>query len=338
VRIPIEPSAVIETSDLWAYSSPMTREDRKKCDPHNGGGSAHILVGLSSDDNALDQLALAGLLAETLGATVTCVYVQPPRVASTRHGGVDAEWVAYLQDEADLVISGATSWVNGTRPSVDFHTRVIDERSVSRGLRRISAELGCDAIVIGPGSHGGAGHIGLGSVAHNLLHTSLVPVFLAPQGFAALATASIDRLVIGFRDTTESHRIAERALIYAQQLNVDAELLTFVLRSTKISGARIGRDPEAMVMAAVVEREEEALSAFVQQNPAVFGTDRVSSVVIQGNDATDAMSKYHWHRGDLFVLASSATEILNRVFLGSNTHALLRACTMPAVVVPRGSD
>jgi nucleotide-binding universal stress UspA family protein len=221
---------------------------------------------------------------------------------------------------------------------VDFHTRVIDERSVSRGLRKISAELGCDAIVIGPGSHGGAGHIGLGSVAHNLLHTSLVPVFLAPKGFAARANASIDRLVIGFRDTTESHRIAERALLYAQQLNVDAELLTFVLRSTKISGARIGKDPEAMVMAAVMEREEEALSAFVQQHPAVFRADRVSSVVIQGNDATDAMSKYDWNNGDLFVIASSATETLNRVFLGSNTHALLRACPMPAVVVPRGSD
>lgn len=329
---------MIKTSDFSAYSSLMKREDRLNCDPHNGGGKAHILVGLSSDDSALDQLALAGLLADTLEATVTCVYVQPPRVDRTRHGGVDAEWVAYLQDEADVVISGATSWVKNTWPRMDFHTRVIDERSVSRGLRKISAELGCDAIVIGPGSHGGAGHVGLGSVAHNLLHTSLVPVFLAPKGFVARATASIDRLVIGFRDTTESHRIAERALLYAQQLNVDAELLTFVLRSTKISGARIGRDPEAMVMAAVMEREEEALSAFAQQHPAVFGADRVSSVVIQGNDATDAMSKYDWNNGDLFVLASSATETLNRVFLGSNTHALLRACPMPAVVVPRGSD
>jgi nucleotide-binding universal stress UspA family protein len=143
--------------------------------------------------------------------------------------------------------------------------------------------------------------------------------------------------VIGFRDNTESHRIAERALLYAQQLNVDAELLTFVLRSTKISGARIGRDPEAMVMAAVMERPKEALSAFAQKHPAVFGADRVPSVVIQGNDATDVMNKYDWHRGDFFVLASSSTETLNRVFLGSNTHALLRACPMPAVVVPRGS-
>ena len=328
---------MIKTSDFSAYSSLMKREDRANSDPLNGGAKAHILVGLSSDERALDQLALAGLLAETLDATVTCVYVQPPRVDRSRHGGVDAEWVAYLQDEADVVISGATSWVKSTWPRVDFHTQVIDERSVSRGLRKISTELGCDAIVIGPGAHGGAGHIGLGSVAHNLLHTSLVPVFLTPQGFAARATASIDRLVIGFRDTTESHRIAERALLYAQQLKVDAELLTFVLRSTKISGARIGRDPEAMVMAAVMEREEEALSVFVQKHPAVFGANHVSSVVIQGNDATDAMNKYDWHDGDLFVLASSATETLNRVFLGSNTHALLRACPMPAVVVPRGS-
>lgn len=328
---------MIETSDFWAYSSLMKREDRANSDSQNGGAKAHILVGLSSDDSAFDQLALAGVLAETLEATVTCVYVQPPRVAATRHGGVDAEWVAYLQDEADVVISGATSWVKSTWPRVDFHTRVIDERSVSRGLRKISTELGCDAIVIGPGSHGGAGHIGLGSVAHNLLHTSVVPVFLSPKGFASRATASIDRLVIGFRDTTESHRVAERALDCAQRLNAKAELLTLVLRSTKISSARIGRDPEAMVMAVLVEQEEEALSAFSQQHPAIFGTGRVSYAVIQGESATEAMSKYDWHKGDLFVLASSATEMLNRVFLGSNTHALLRACTMPAVVVPRGS-
>jgi nucleotide-binding universal stress UspA family protein len=328
---------VLETSDFWAYSSPMKHEDRENCDPQNGGGTAHILVGLSPDDSARDQLALAGLLADTLQATVTCAYVQPPRVDTTRHGGVDAEWVAYLQQEADDVFLGATSCFTSTWPRVDFRTRAIDERSVSRGLRKIGAELGCDAIVIGPGSHGGAGHIGLGSVAHNLLHTSVVPVFLAPKGFASRATASIDRLVIGFRDTTESHRVAERALDYAQRLNAKAELLTLVLRSTKISGARIGRDPEAMIMAAVVEQEEEALSAFIQQHPAIFGTGLVSSVVIQGDSATDAMSKYAWHPGDLFVLASSATETLNRVFLGSNTHTLLRACTMPAVVVPRGS-
>jgi nucleotide-binding universal stress UspA family protein len=316
----------------------MNRGDQVNGAPQTGGkGIRHILVGLSSDEHARDQLALAGLLADTLQATITCVYVQPPRVAATRQGGVDAEWVAYLEHEADVVLSGATSWVNGTWPRVDLDTCVVNERSVSRGLRKIGAELGCDAIVIGPGSHGGEGHIGLGSVAHNLLHTSSVPVFLAPKGFASHTTFSIDRLVIGFRDTTESHLVAERALDYAQRLDLSAELLTLVLRSTKISGARIGSDPEAMVMAAVIEREEEALAAFAQQHPTVFGTGRVSSLVVQGDSATDAMSKCNWGTGDLFILASSATETLNRVFLGSNTHALLRACTIPAVVVPRGS-
>jgi nucleotide-binding universal stress UspA family protein len=277
------------------------------------------------------------MLANTLSATITCVYVQPPRVDGRRQGGVDAEWVAYLEHEADVVLSGAKSWINGIWPRVDLDTRVINERSVSRGLRKIGVELGCDAIVIGPGSHGGEDRIGLGSVAHNLLHTSSVPVFLAPNGYAEQAPLSVHRLVVGFRDTTESHQVAERVLEYAQRLDVSAELLTLVLRSTKISGARIGSDPEAMVVAAVIEREEEALTAFAEEHAAVFETGRVSSLVIQGDSATDALSKYDWRTGDLLVLASSATETLNRVFLGSNTHALLRACTIPAVVVPRGS-
>ncbi len=332
-----EPSAAVISPNCGRYPSPMAEVDQVNGYPLFGGKDCHLLVGLSGDESALDQLALAGLLAHTLPATVPGVYVQSPRFDATRMRGVDAEWVAYRQQEADEVLARASTAMTASWPNVVFGTRVIDEKSASRGLRKIGAELGCDAIVIGPGSHGGEGHIGLGSVAHNLLHTSSVPVFLAPKGFASYTPDSIDRLVIGFRDTPESHRVAERALGYAQRLDVSAELLTLVIRSTKISGARIGRDPEAMVMAAVIEQEEEALAAFIEHNPMVFGTGRVSSVVIQGESAADAMSKCNWRAGDLFVLASSATETLNRVFLGSNTHALLRACTIPAVVVPGGS-
>ncbi len=78
-------------------------------------------------------------------------------------------------------------------------------------------------------------------------------------------------------------------------------LLTVVLRMMRILGARIGRDPERAVM--------------------------------QG-----AMSHFDWQDSDVFVAASSSLGVLSRVFLGDLTHKLLRASTVPAVVLPRGFD
>jgi nucleotide-binding universal stress UspA family protein len=102
---------------------------------------------------------------------------------------------------------------------------------------------------------------------------------------------------------------------------------------TRILGARIGRDPERAVMRALVEHEEAAQARFAEASGLP-----VTGEVVQGDTAGRAMSRFDWQDSDVFVAASSSLGILSRVFLGDLTHKLLRACTVPAVVLPRGFD
>ena len=110
-------------------------------------------------------------------------------------------------------------------------------------------------------------------------------------------------------------------------------LLTVVLRMTRILGARIGRDPERAVMQALREHEEAAQQRFIDRSGLP-----ITGSVVEGDTAGRAMSRFDWQDSDVFVAASSSLGVLSRVFLGDLTHKLLRACTVPAVVLPRGFD
>lgn len=61
----------------------------------------------------------------------------------------------------------------------------------------------------------------------------------------------------------------------------------------------------------------------------------IDGEVIQGDTADQAMARFDWQGEDLFVVASSGFGALRRVFLGDTTHKLLRALTVPAIVLPR---
>ena len=86
-------------------------------------------------------------------------------------------------------------------------------------------------------------------------------------------------------------------------------------------------------MQALVEHERAAQARFTEDSGLP-----ITGEVVQGDTAGRAMSRFDWQDSDVFVAASSSLGILSRVFLGDLTHKLLRACTVPAVVLPRGFD
>ena len=86
-------------------------------------------------------------------------------------------------------------------------------------------------------------------------------------------------------------------------------------------------------MQALREHEEAAQQAFIERSGL-----SITGSVVEGDTAGRAMSRFDWQDSDVFVAASSSLGVLSRVFLGDLTHKLLRACTVPAVVLPRGFD
>jgi nucleotide-binding universal stress UspA family protein len=248
-------------------------------------------------------------------------------------GNVDAEWEAFLRQRSHDALTHAASILRDDWSIGEVDTLVVARSSVGHGLRDAADEVGALVIVIGPGSEGVDGHLALGSVAHTLLHGGAAAVALAPEGYREIAPESIQRLVVGFQDTPESEYAVGIAESVARPHDLPLHLLTVVLRMTRILGARIGRDPERMVMEALMEHERAAQQGFLERS----GLPATGSVV-EGDTAGRAMSRFDWQDSDVFVAASSSLGLLSRVFLGDLTHKLLRACTVPAVVLPRGFD
>jgi nucleotide-binding universal stress UspA family protein len=50
------------------------------------------------------------------------------------------------------------------------------------------------------------------------------------------------------------------------------------------------------------------------------------------------MSREDWDTGDLLVVASGSGGLLKRVFLGDTNYKILRASTVPTLVLPRHHD
>ena len=292
-----------------------------------------IVVGVSPDESGEDGLALGALLSRLLGASITLAFVHPPTMDYPSLGNVDAEWESFLRQRSQDALSHAAGILRDEWSIDDVDTLVVARASVGHGLRDAADQVGALVIVIGPGSEGVDGHLALGSVAHSLLHGGAAAVALAPEGYREVAPDAIQRLVVGFQDTPESEYAVGIAESVARPQGLPLHLLTVVLRMTRILGARIGRDPERAVMQALREHEEAAQQAFIDRSGL-----SITGSVVEGDTAGRAMSRFDWQDSDVFVAASSSLGVLSRVFLGDLTHKLLRACTVPAVVLPRGFD
>ena len=292
-----------------------------------------IVVGVSPDESGGDAVALGAVLSRLLGARLVLTYVHPPTIDYPSIGNVDAEWEAFLRQRAQATLQGASDQLAREWSITDTESVSYPHASVGHGLRNVAEERGAAMVAIGPGASHVDGLLGLGSVAHSLLHGGPAAVALAPEGYRETAPDHIRRLVAGFQDTEESAEAVEVCIGVALPHHLPVHLLTVVLRTTRILGARVGRDAERQVMESLAEHERQAQKRFTDSRGG-----EVTGSVVTGDTAERAMSRFDWEDSDLFVVASSVLGPIARVFLGDMTHKLLRVCTVPAVVLPRGFE
>jgi nucleotide-binding universal stress UspA family protein len=292
-----------------------------------------IVVGVSPDDSGADAVALGAVLARLLDASIVLAYIHPPTVDYPSMGHVDAEWAAFLQERGDATLGRATAQLDQEWQISDVQRTVMANSSVSRGLKAVGESSDASIIVVGPDSAARDGRVALGSIAHSLLHGGAMAVAVAPEGYRETAPDHLDRLVVGFRDTSESRAVLQTAADIAAGRSISVQLLTVVLRTTRIIGARVGRDPERAVMDSLAARERQAQDTVLSTAASSW-----HGAVVVGDTAEAAMARFTWRDSDLFVMGSSRFGALRRVLLSDTSHKLLRASTVPAIVLPRETD
>jgi nucleotide-binding universal stress UspA family protein len=137
-----------------------------------------LVVGYLATPGGADAMALGARLARTLDADVeACIILPPERMVPSRTGTQDYE--SKLTEQAEKWLAEARSSVPD---DVTADSHVAFDDSFTDGLIRESARVGADLIVVGGSGGGLAGSYSLGSVVNELLHSSPVPVVVAPRG------------------------------------------------------------------------------------------------------------------------------------------------------------
>lgn len=295
----------------------------------------NILVGVAPDDAGDDGLALAAVLTRLTGARLVLAHVYPPPYEFPSLTAVDAEWRAFIEERAEAVVQRAREVLARDWKIDDADTIVAAHTSRGRGLLALIEQVDARIVVIGPAPGGDKGHVSLGSISDRLLHGSSAAVALAPEGYRDTAPDDLERIVVGFRSGEESEQAIRTALRLAGDGDQPTvEILTLVLRPTRIVGARTRKETEQAMVDLMTQRAEAEQRSCLDS----LGQPHLRARVVRGDTTGRALSRFDWHEGDLLCLASSTDGPVHRVVLGDMTHKILRNSDVPAVVLPRAFE
>ena len=290
-----------------------------------------MVVGFAPDGRGHAVLHLAAMLARSGGEDlVVCAVVPsawPPSPAR-----VDAEYQSYVTGAAENALSRARARLPADVPAT---YRVEHARSGPAGLLDVASEVDASLIVVGSAADGGSGLVSLGSVTSRLLHSSPVPVVLAPRGFRVGPEARVERVTAAFGGSDDDLVVAAAGV--AARVGASLRIASFAVHPRPPYTAGVGRvGDEAMVSQWVSEIEAAARAALDEVKHLPVIPRDCESAVGEGEDWGEALEDVDWGPGDVLVVGSSSIGPLARVFLGSRATKIVRHSPVPVAVVPRG--
>jgi nucleotide-binding universal stress UspA family protein len=290
-----------------------------------------MVVGFAPDGRGRAVLHLAALLARSGGEDlVVCAVVPSPWPPSPAR--VDAEYRAYLEGTAETALSRARARLPSDIPA---RYEVKHARSAPAGLLEAAETAGASLVVLGSAAEGGSGLVSVGSVSARLLHSSHVPVALAPRGFHVREGARVERVTAAFGGSEDDLVVAAAGV--AARVGASLRIASFAVRARPPYTAGVGREADdAMTEQWVSEISAAARTAAAEVEGLPATPRELECVVGHGEDWGEAIEDVPWHEGDVLVVGSSSIGPIARVFLGSRSTKIVRHSPVPVVVVPRG--
>ena len=291
-----------------------------------------LVVGVADDATSIDAVAYAATLAKTFEAHVTLVTVSAT-ADEYINDHLDPRMSQGRSDEQARLVDGLAE-VLATH-DVRAQTVVHHHRSLGTGLSEIAADLDADMVVVGSGPGGSIGRFSMGSTTNALLHRSAVPLALVPNGYARHPVPRVGRVLVAFAQGQEGEAALARGAALARAAGVGLRVLTILVRH-RVFGSDLGADAEGGVLTASLEmlREHQAHALSLTDTEGL----EITNDVLVGDSPQAAMSREDWDGGDLLVVASGTGGLLKRVFLGDTNYKILRASTVPTLVLPRHHD
>jgi nucleotide-binding universal stress UspA family protein len=290
-----------------------------------------VVVGYLAGKSGRAPLDLAVAVARTLKTTLTVVTIVPKPWTFPSPARVDAEYAAWADELAADSAREAQKELRAIGFALEVHYHSHAHRSVSGGMIDVVNELNADVLVLGSSSSGQLGQVVLGSTADRLLHSSPVPIAVAPRGYRGPRAGLLTRVTCGFPGTPESVEVVRRIAGSAAGLEIPLRVITFAVRGRTMYPPEVGLHNEDSVLAAWEVQAAEMLAQLRTDH--VVGED-VLLQVVTGNDWGEALDDAEWSDGEILALGTSPRGSFAQVFLGTRGTKIMRVSPVPVVVLP----
>lgn len=280
-----------------------------------------FLVGYTATVAGADALALGARLAQSPGAELDIVLVLNAGDRATLTPA-DPGYDSFLNDLAEEWLRTARALVPA---GISVHTHLEHADSFTQGLLTAAERLHADVIVVGAARHGLLGRFAIGSVAGGLLHSSPIPVALAPEGTRLLGSVkSVSRITCAMGTRAGATGVLTAGIRLALTADAPLRLVSLVALD------RPGDSAAATQLAA--EHAQTVLDYATEQ---LVDEVKVTASVASGHSIEHAVQALDWDRAELCIVGSSRLAQPNRLFLGSTAAKMLRELPVPLIVVPR---
>lgn len=289
------------------------------------GVHVRYVVGYVPNQHGIDAVSLASTLAASRTATLDIVVVQPVETVTFDMYSPDRAYFTQLEKQGREWLEEAMAHVP---PGVTAIGRLVEGESITEGL--IDAAAATDAspeaglIVIGASHRGLRGRFTMGSIAGSLLHSSPVPVALAPAGYEAQPGITRITCATGTREGADA--LLDVAIDSAARRDVPLRLMSLVAL-----GDGAGDEREARIAAA----ERHAARLVEKAKASLPAGSRVTSVVGLGLSLEDCVHALDFSPSEIVLVGSSRLAGPRRLFIGASANKMLRALPVPMIVVPR---
>ncbi|MFT4297315.1 MAG: universal stress protein [Micropruina sp.] len=282
-----------------------------------------------TDDSGV--LALACQFARSESDTVHALTVVPRGWETSAGSATDGEFETWAAEEGEASAKAALE-ILATEPDITAEATWVTGRSVPAAIMEQAEKLGASLIVVGSGTDGTPGRISVSSKTDRLLHSSPVPVVLAPRGYRPAPGSKITRVTLAFRDDDVTWKLLDEVAEICKRVGAELRLLTVALKHRTMVTSPV-RGDEDLVFAKLVEQVK---GAQVEALEHLEKHDGLSATVdlARGSTWAEALAEVEWADGDVLVVGSSRTHLLANVFLGSGGAKIVRNSPVPVIVVP----
>lgn len=285
--------------------------------------TGRIVVGYTATEAGADALALGVRMAAAAASVLDVVMVLPNEDRSVITPPA-ASYARHLRDTA-------TEWLEQagkTVPDAVEHRRHLRHaESFAEGLIAAADEFDASSIVVGAANGGLRGRHRLGTVASELMHSSDVPVVLAPEGARTVeVSAGVPRVTAAIGTRPGGDVLLTEAVALAAATGATLRLLSLATVDL----------PHGVDTGVIRLTGETHADAVLAQARAALPADVDADVVTASGDSIEeAVQHIDWLPAEIAMVGSSRLAQPRRLFLGSTAAKMLHVLPVPMMVVPR---